>query len=138
MTRSQPPILGVSVLLRRNRSVLLVRRGRPPAAGQWALPGGKVEPGERLAEAAAREVREETGLAVDDLKWVDVVEIIDRGDDGTLGSHYVLVVLEAEVRSGRLAAGDDAAEVKWVAAADLRRLPLTDGTARVLVKLAGR
>ena len=135
-TDAQPPILGVSVLARRDARVLLVRRGRPPREGAWALPGGKVDAGERLAEAAAREVREETGITVDHLRRIDLAEIIDRDDSGGLRSHHVLVVFEGAVRSGTLTAGDDAAEVKWATAADLDDMTLTEDTARVLARLA--
>jgi len=134
-TDPQRPILGVSVLARQGARVLLVRRARPPLADTWALPGGKVEPGERLSEAAAREVREETGMVVEPLRAIDFAEIIDRDNSGTVVSHYVVVVFEGEVLSGRLAAGDDAAEVKWASAADRRTMTLTKDTARVLSRL---
>jgi len=112
--------------------VLLVRRARPPLADTWALPGGKVEPGERLSEAAAREVREETGIVVGSLRQIDLAEIIDRDNSGAIRSHYVVVVFASEVVSGTLAAGDDAAEVKWTSAGDRAAMTLTRDTARVL------
>jgi ADP-ribose pyrophosphatase YjhB (NUDIX family) len=129
-------VLAASVVARRDARVLLVQRGQPPRQGAWALPGGKVEPGERLAEAAAREMREETGLVVDNLRQIDLAEVIERDAGGDLRSHYVVVVFEGEVRSGTLAAGDDAAQVRWTAAGELGALTLTDDTARVLSRLA--
>lgn len=138
MPRDEPkPILGVSVLLRRGERVLLVKRARAPLRGRWALPGGKVEPGERLADAAEREVREETGIAVDNLRLIDVAEIIDRADGGDVRSHHVVVVYEGEARSGTPAAADDAAEARWVEPANLKDIALTEDTARVLARFAG-
>jgi len=89
--------------------LLLVRRGRGPAAGEWSIPGGRVEPGETLAEAVVREVAEETGLeAVCDslVGWVERV-----ADD----HHFVILDFRATVLDGRdPIAGDDAAEAEWV------------------------
>jgi ADP-ribose pyrophosphatase YjhB (NUDIX family) len=130
-------MLGVSAVVRRDGRVLLVRRGRMPLAGAWALPGGKVEAGERLAEAAAREVREETGIIIDQLRRIDLAEIIERDESGGLRSHHVVVVFEGNVQTGTLRAGDDAIEVRWATAADLDDMVLTEDTARVLSRLVG-
>jgi len=136
-SRRQRPILGVSVVVRRGGRVLLVRRARPPRQGVWALPGGKVEVGEALAEAAAREVREETGIVVVRLRQVDVAEIIDRDAADSPRSHYVVIVFEGEMQSGTLAAGDDAAEARWVRPGDLDDLALAKETKRMLTRLTG-
>jgi ADP-ribose pyrophosphatase YjhB (NUDIX family) len=130
------PILGVSTLVRHRGRILLVKRSRPPLAGYWALPGGRVEAGEALAAAAAREVREETGLTIHDMRQVDIVEIIRRDDAGGVEGHFVLVVFRAEFQSGVPTAGDDAAEALWVPAADLPALRLTDDTKRMIAKHA--
>ncbi len=128
------PILGVSVLVRQDDRVLLVRRGRPPFVGTWALPGGKVNAGETLAAAAAREVLEETGIAVDNLHQIDVAEIIERDADGRATSHDVVIVFSGEAGSGTPAAGDDAAEARWVTKSDAAVMDLTADTRRVLTK----
>ena len=135
-SHAQRPILGVSVVARRDARVLLVRRGQPPFVGAWALPGGKVEFGERLAEAAAREVREETGLTVDRLEQIDVAEIVERDQAGVLRSHHVVVVFAGEVGPEVPAAGDDAAAVTWATAAERRAMTLTEDTRRVLSRFA--
>jgi 8-oxo-dGTP diphosphatase len=106
--------------------LLLIRRGHEPAAGMWSLPGGRVETGETAAEAAAREVLEETGLEI----VVGDVVITAVVGDGRFRVQY----FAASVVGGELHAGDDASEVRWVQDADLASLPLTPG---LLDALAG-
>lgn len=108
--------------------LLLVRRGRPPSEGLWSLPGGRLEPGESAAAAAAREVREETGLTVD----VGALLITAVIADGA----YRVQDFAARVLSGELRAGDDASEVRWVADEELDQLELTPGLLEELLKLS--
>ena len=128
----QRPLLGVSMLVRRNGAVLLVRRGKPPSQGLWSLPGGKVEFGERLEAAAMRELREETGIAVDALERIDMAEIIGRDAAGAANWHAVLVVFAGRYAGGEVRAGDDAAEARWVTRAELAGLALTEDSLRVI------
>ncbi|MGH8868405.1 MAG: NUDIX hydrolase [Actinomycetes bacterium] len=109
--------------------LLLVQRGRPPGLGLWSLPGGRVEAGESDAQALTREVREETGLEV---RVGPLVGRVERA--GPAGSVYVIADHACEVTGGRLSAGDDAADVRWVGRDDLASLPVTDG---LLDTLAG-
>jgi len=102
--------------------LLLVRRGHEPGRGRWSLPGGRVEAGETVADAAVREVREETGLDVVPGALVGRVEL--PGPDGVT---YAVDDIACTVRGGRLRPGGDAEDVRWVAAADLPLLPLTEG-----------
>jgi ADP-ribose pyrophosphatase YjhB (NUDIX family) len=101
--------------------LLLVRRGRGPAAGEWSVPGGRVEAGESLHTAVVREVLEETGLEV----------VVDRflGWVERIGSehHFVILDFAVTVLAGDLVAGDDAAEVAWVPAEEIGELRLVDG-----------
>ena len=107
--------------------LLLIRRGHDPEAGSWSLPGGRVEPGESDAQALVREIGEETGLIV----WPGpLVGAVDRPGPG--GSVLEIRDYAATVTGGTLAAGDDAADARWVAAADVARLVLTTGLAEAL------
>jgi 8-oxo-dGTP diphosphatase len=100
---------------------LLVLRSKAPEAGRWSIPGGTVEPGETLAEAAEREVREETGLVVRATRELGCVELpaVAHGDV------FEIHDFSADWISGRLAAGDDAADARWFAVEELPLLPLT-------------
>ena len=131
-TETSRPVLGVSALVRHRGRVLLVKRKRPPFEGYWSLPGGHVERGELLADAAAREVREETGVAVDRLRQIDLQEIVTQDGAGGTASHFVLVVFKGEYRAGAPKAGDDAAEARWVEPAELGGLKMTDQSRRVI------
>ncbi len=128
----QRPIVGVSALVRRGGAVLLVRRGKPPLAGLWSLPGGKVEFGERLEAAAIREIREETGIAIDGLERIDSAEIIVRDAAGAVRSHAVLTVFAGRYVAGDVTAGDDAADARWITGDALTALDLTEDTSRVI------
>lgn len=109
--------------------LLVVRRGRPPGAGLWSVPGGRVEPGESDAEAVVRELAEETGLRVVPGELVGSVR--RPGPDGTT---YDIHDYAATVADGALWAGDDAREARWVTAGELRRLPTTDGLVTALTE----
>jgi len=112
--------------------VLLVRRGRPPLAALWSFPGGVVEAGERLKEAAAREVREETGIEVEIDDAIERAEVIRRDADGRVERHYVIIVFAGRYISGKALAGDDADAVRWVDMSELANYELTPDTARIL------
>lgn len=112
--------------------VLLVRRGRPPNQSAWSVPGGRIEPGETVVAAVVREAAEETGLAVEVLGLVAAVDWIERGPDGQVGRHFVILDHLVAVRGGELAAGDDADEAAWFAPEELDGLHTTAGLLEVL------
>ena len=121
------PILGVGAVVVDHDRLLLVRRGRAPALGEWSVPGGKVELGEALAEAVTRELREETGLegvCGPLLGWGERIEP---------DAHHVILDFEVTLLGGDQAvAGDDAAEVAWVELHEVAELHLVDGLAELL------
>lgn len=104
------PVPVVGVVCFRGEEVLLIRRGTPPRQGQWSIPGGRVEWGERLAQAALRELHEETGVEAELLGLIDVIDGIIPAED----RHYVMVDYAARWLSGTPEAGDDAAEARFV------------------------
>jgi 8-oxo-dGTP diphosphatase len=121
------PLLGVSVSVWRDDRVLLIRRGRDPGRGLWAPVGGKVGLGERLAEAALREVREETGVECRLTPLSDLREMIWPARDGRPASHVVLAVYGADWISGEPVAGDDAEAASWFVPADFDGLAMVPG-----------
>ena len=126
------PLLAVSVVLWSGDRALLVRRARPPLAPIWSFPGGGVEIGEQLEEAAAREVLEETGLHVEIAGAIDRAEIIRRDEKGLVERHYVIIVFAGRYISGEAQAGDDADAVNWIAPSEIADYDLTPDTARIL------
>ncbi|MDH3306273.1 MAG: NUDIX hydrolase [Acidimicrobiia bacterium] len=117
------PIPGVGVVCVADGAILLVRRGRGAGVGLWAVPGGKVEFGESLRDAARREALEETGLvvALGDVIWAG--EAIGPGHPPQY--HFTLIDFAGSVEGGELMAGDDALEVRWVQLEEARALELT-------------
>lgn len=112
MTIALPaPVPAVGVVCLRGDDVLLIRRGTPPRVGEWSLPGGRIEPGERAVDAALRELLEETGVEAEVTGLIDVVD----GLFPEAGRHYVLIDYAARWLSGEPVAGDDALEARFVA-----------------------
>jgi 8-oxo-dGTP diphosphatase len=121
------PLVGVAVVVVDGERVLLVRRGRPPAAGQWSLPGGLVDLGEEVEAAARREIREECGLDIRLHGLVGVIDRIVRDDDGRVRYHYVLLDLLGTPAGGMARAGSDADAVRWATLEELADLDRTTG-----------
>jgi len=137
-TPSQPhPVAGVSVVVVRHGQVLLVKRINPPA-GVWSLPGGKVELGEEVRQAALRELTEETGVDARIDSLVDCIDIINRTASGAVESHFIISVFLARWLGGEAVAADDAADVLWADVDDLKSLEMTPGTADFVARLLSR
>jgi 8-oxo-dGTP diphosphatase len=114
------PILGASAVIVADGAILLVQRGHEPQLGRWSVPGGRVEPGETLAGAAAREAYEETGLEV--RIGAELWDLTITDGDRTYEVHD----FAATVTGGSLRAGDDAADVRWIPLDELDQWPLTE------------
>lgn len=131
-TNNGRPVVATGVAVVEGDEILLIRRGRAPHVGMWAVPGGKVDLGETLAEAATREVKEETGLLVelDEIVWVG--EFIDEDN------HLVLIDFLGRPTGGEVVAGDDATEFQWVRIEDAFGLDMPDtmyGLLEVLLEI---
>ena len=128
------PYVGVGVIVFRDQEVLLVKRNKEPNKGQWSIPGGKQMIGETVAEAAKRELLEETGVKVGQLFLVDVVDAIIPDVEGKIKYHYTLVDYMGHWESGESSAGDDAQEVRWVSLNNLKSYSLLDKTVIIIQK----
>jgi ADP-ribose pyrophosphatase YjhB (NUDIX family) len=136
MSRLYPslPIVGVGAVIVRQGEVLLVRRANPPLRGEWSIPGGALELGEKLRDGVAREVIEETGLSVDVGPVLDVFDSIFPDAEGRTQYHYVLVDYLCYLRSGTPLAASDASELRWARATELVDLGLRPTTIEVIHK----
>ncbi len=113
------PMVGVGVLIREGDRYLIVKRAAEPDAGLWSIPGGLVEIGEKAADAAAREAKEETGLDVEIVDILGVVDKVVRDEEDRIKFHFVIVDYLAKPKGGSLRAASDALEARWVKAEEL-------------------
>ena len=132
MATAARPQACVSICVVRNGQALLAQRSRPPLDGLWSLPGGRIEWGETLHEAALRELAEEAGVDAEIRMLLDSVDVIRRDSANHVLDHYVLTTFGAIWRAGEPVAGSDAAAVRWVDADGLDDLPMTPGTAGII------
>lgn len=114
----------------------MVRRGRPPLEGEWSLPGGAQEAGETVAEAACREVLEETGIVMEPGPVVEVIDLIERDGAGAVRFHYTIIDIMGRWTAGEPSGADDVAEARWVPLADLPNVEMWSETRRVILKAA--
>ena len=131
----EKPLVGVGILIQRENKYLLIKRAAEPDKGLWSVPGGMVELGEKASEAAAREVLEETGLVVDVVKVLDVIDKIIIDED-KVKFHFVIVDYIAEYRRGELKASSDALDARWVTVEEFKDYELSP-TLIVLLKKIG-
>lgn len=131
------PRVAVGAVVFKGDHVLLVCRRNPPAAGEWAIPGGSVALGETLAAAAEREVLEETGVTVRAGDPIYTFDSIHRDDAGRVAYHYVVTDLRAEHVAGEPVPRDDALDARWVAADELAGLHLNAVTRLLLLERLG-
>jgi 8-oxo-dGTP diphosphatase len=132
-SQSKSPVPGVGVVCLRGDQVLLIQRGKPPREGEWSLPGGRIEWGERAVVAALRELKEETGVDAELVGLIDVVDgVFESRQSGDIWAHYVLVDYAARWVSGEPVAGDDARAARFVPLSELHQVELWSETRRII------
>src|ERR1700676_4819290 len=128
------PLVGVGAVIIEDSRVILVKRLHPPLQAEWSIPGGVLEVGELVREAAIREAREETGLSVEPLDLLGVYDRVLRNPEKRVQYHYVLIDFLCRRVAGDLAAASDAAAVRWFTREELPTLKLADDTLDVIRK----
>ena len=128
------PLVGVGAVIIEDSHVLLVKRAHPPLQAQWSIPGGVLEVGELVREAAIREAREETGLIVEPADLLGVYDRVLRNPEQRVQYHYVLIDFLCRRVGGELQAASDAVEVAWFSREDLPALNLAEDTMDVIRK----
>jgi 8-oxo-dGTP diphosphatase len=134
MQREYPeqPLVGVGAIIVNESRVVLIKRGKAPLLGEWSIPGGLLELGETVRQAAAREALEETGLVVRATELLGVFDRIVPDSDKRLRYHYVLIDFLCQIVSGRLQASGDAADARWFTQEEVGALALPEDTAAVI------
>jgi 8-oxo-dGTP diphosphatase len=135
-TYPQRPFLAVSAAIFRNGKVLVVRRARKPALNLYTLPGGAVEAGETLVEAAIREVREETSLSIEPVALAGHREVIARDDAGKVERHFVILSFASRWLAGEPVLSDELDDSRWVDPSELGNYRTTDGLAEIVTTAA--
>ncbi|HDO41835.1 MAG TPA: NUDIX domain-containing protein [Candidatus Bathyarchaeota archaeon] len=131
------PLVGVGAVVQKGNRILLIRRANEPGKGLWSIPGGLVEVGETLRDAARREVEEETGIKVEIGEIIDVMENIIRDEEGRVKFHYVLIDFKAAPISDnvKLSPSPEALEIGWFTPEEMKSMPLTQTVRKLLRKM---
>jgi 8-oxo-dGTP diphosphatase len=134
MQREYPkqPLVGVGAIIAGNGGVLLIKRGKAPLLGEWSIPGGLLELGETVRQAAEREAFEETGLVVRTTELLGVFDRVVSDDDKRTRYHYVLIDFLCQIVSGEVQASGDAADARWFTRDEVSGLSLPEDTAGVI------
>lgn len=133
----EAPLVGVGTVTIKGGKILLIRRAFEPGAGKWSIPGGLVEVGEKLSEAAVRETEEETGVKVEVLELINVFDMIDRDESGRAKYHYVLVDFLSKPVGGKERVSDEVTDIRWVTFEEARTMDLTRTARKALEELFG-
>jgi 8-oxo-dGTP diphosphatase len=128
----EQPLVGVGAVIVHAGRVLLVKRGNPPLMGEWSIPGGVLEVGESVREAAIREAREETGLVVEPGDLLGAYDRVVRHEDGRVQYHYVLIDFLCKWVREEISVGSDAIDVRWFRREELSELKLAEDTLDVI------
>jgi 8-oxo-dGTP diphosphatase len=134
MKREYPdrPLVGIGAIIIENGRVLLIKRGQPPLMGEWSIPGGMLELGETVHEAAIREAQEETGLTIEPGELLGVFDRVIRDEKDQVRYHYVLIDFLCRRIGGEVMAGGDADEARWFTQEEATKLSLAKDTAEVV------
>lgn len=131
------PMVGCVAVVRRRDRVLLARRSVPPGAGRWGFPGGLLELGETVQGCARRELEEETGIIADPIATLDVIDRIERDDEERVRTHFALIAVALEWRSGEGEPIDDASALGWFTPEEARSLELFPQVEELMRKALG-
>ena len=131
------PIVGVGAVVVKDGRALVVRRATEPLRGEWSVPGGMLELGEKLREGIAREVKEETGLEVEVGEVLDVFDSIFPDSEGRMQYHYVLIDFLCRPVAGEVCASSDVSDARWVTAEEAEALQMKAATVGLIRKALG-
>ena len=132
------PIPAVGVVVRRGDRIVMIRRAKEPYLGWWTFPGGAIEVGEHIQDAARREALEETGLRIEIEDVVAVIDNVVRDSEGSVQFHYLIVDYLARPTGGSLRPGTDASDARWVSLDDLDSLAVTEKAAAIVRDILAR
>ena len=128
----EAPLVGIGAIIVEDSRVVLIKRANPPLQGRWSIPGGVLEVGELVREAAVREAREETGLIVEPVELLGVFDRVLRNAEQRVQYHYVLIDFLCRRVSGELKGASDAEEARWFTQEEAAQVPLAKDTAEVV------
>ena len=136
MAREYPahPVVGVGAVVVRDGKALIIKRAHEPRKGEWSLPGGLLELGESLQDAARREIKEETSLDIDVGPVIETFDRVHRDEQGRIRYHFVIVDFVCWANGGEAAAGSDAEAVAWVTADEIDGYQINAHAKAVILK----
>ena len=134
MSREYPayPIPSVGVVVVRDQQALLIRRGKEPAIGRWSIPGGVIETGETIHDAAKREMREECGIEIEVGPMLQIFESITRDAEGRIRFHYIILDMLGQHLSGEVQFGGDVDDARYVGVDELDALDVLPDAAKLV------